>query len=390
MVLAPHVAIVGGGIGGMCLAGLLQKHGISFTLYEQVSALGEVGAGLGLWSNAVRVLHHLGLQSELERVGRPMKLSEIVNKSGKVLRAVDVGRVVKEEGIKAPSYILHRAELHQLLRTVVDPARMVVGARCLGFTPQGKRVTLQFDGHPAAEADVVVGADGLRSRVRAQLWGEVEPDYGGEPCFRGVAEVDYPHTDYLRELQGDGQRAGICPLGGQRVYWWLTVPGPAGMLIPPAERQAYLMGRFAGWPHGLEQLIGATPSETILQNDLFDRPPLSRWSQGPVTLLGDAAHPTTPNLGQGACMAIIDAAVLTKALLTSPEVATALDQYEQTRRDETAAVVKLSRRWGKVGQWRGPVGTWVREWMVGLLPDSAVRATLVKQINTMPALSVVE
>ena len=183
------------------------------------------------------------------------------------------------------------------------------------------RVRLRDDPTPIA-GDLLVGADGLHSVVRRHVLGDGPPRYAGETIFRGIADLALPRPEICRELFGAGRRAAYYELGGGRVYWWATAPLPAGTEVPRAGRRAYLLEAFAGWAFDLPDVLAATPDDRILQNDIYDRPPARRWHRGRVVLLGDAAHPTTPNLGQGACMAIEDAVVLARALVEARDAAT--------------------------------------------------------------------
>ena len=177
--------------------------------------------------------------------------------------------------------------------------------------------------------DLLVGADGLNSVVRAHVLGDGPPRYAGETIFRGIAEAELDPPDVCREVLGAGQRAAFYDLGAGRCYWWATSPVPPGTAIPEAQRSAYLQERFARWPYGLPELFARTPSERILQNDIFDRNPARTWHRRRVVLLGDAAHPTTPNLGQGACLAIEDAVVLARAIARFDDCESAFSYYHR-------------------------------------------------------------
>jgi 2-polyprenyl-6-methoxyphenol hydroxylase-like FAD-dependent oxidoreductase len=157
-----------------------------------------------------------------------------------------------------------------------------------------------------------------------------------------------------REIFGHGRRAAYYALGDGRVYWWATAPLAQGHDVPASERGAFLRTAFADWAFGMPDIIARTPADRILQNDIFDRPAVRRWHRGRVVLLGDAAHPTTPNLGQGACMAIEDAIVLARAIALADDAPQAFARFHRQRRRRTASIVRLSRWWGRVGRWRHP------------------------------------
>src|SRR6185437_16206559 len=190
-----------------------------------------------------------------------------------------------------------------------------------------------------------------------------------------VAELDT-----LREIQGPGQRAAVHPVNENTVYWWVAYNAPANTPVPVEERHALLLKRCAGWPFILEQAIRGTPEEAILHNDLVDRAPIQRYARGPLALMGDAAHPTTPNLGQGANMAIDDAIVLARALHQERSLDDAWARYHRERLERTQLIVKRSWGFGRLCRWRSPVAVALRELMVRATPKSTMRSMLAWQI----------
>lgn len=374
------VAIVGAGIGGIALALALQKVGITCTIYEQASELKEVGSGVGLWCNAVRVLHRLGLAESLERIGRPMQRVEVNTRSGTPLNQISLSAVAEQYG--GQNYIVHRAELHRIMVDELQRLSARAGAApleiCLNTAVDGLETiegpapvyALRLRDGRRVQAELIVGCDGIHSRVREALWGAIKPDYSGETCWRLLVEAPgYQPLDVFREIQGVGLRAGICPLPGDRLYLWLTAIRLFGEKDPEVGRVEKLAQLFAGWPFELESLIRRASPEQVLRTDLCDRPPLPRWHRSNVTLLGDAAHPTTPNLGMGACMAIEDGMVLTRSLLQEGTLEAGLEAYERERLPRTSRIVRLSRFWGKTGQWQNPVAVWLREANLRWMPE---------------------
>jgi 2-polyprenyl-6-methoxyphenol hydroxylase-like FAD-dependent oxidoreductase len=162
-------------------------------------------------------------------------------------------------------------------------------------------------------------------------------------------------------IMGRGLAAGIHPVDGDFVTYRLAALAAEGERDRPEERRSALLARFANWPFGIPELIAATPQDAFLRTDLYDRPPLPTWSRGPVTLLGDAAHPTTPYLGQGACLAIEDAMVLARMLCSGDDIPSALHAYEWERVARTAAIVRRSRFWGSIQRWRHPLAVHCRD-----------------------------
>jgi 2-polyprenyl-6-methoxyphenol hydroxylase-like FAD-dependent oxidoreductase len=272
-----------------------------------------------------------------------------------------------ERRVGAPSVGIPRADLLRLLAGSVDPESIHVDAHCVGFrTEQGQVIVHFADGHEQ-QTELLVGADGLYSMIREQLLGQQPPRYSGYTCWRGVVLFEDRHVSpgISSETWGRGRRFGMLPIGNGRVYWYATLNCPAGEQDRPGEQKARLSRLFGGWRHPIGRLIEATEEEAILRNDLFDRRPVRHWGRGWVTLLGDAAHPPTPNLGQGACQALEDALVLARCLAEQREPVAALRAYEASRRKRSAAIIKQSALVGKIGQWEHPLLCWLRD---GLTP----------------------
>jgi len=257
---------------------------------------------------------------------------------------------------------MHRAALHAAISECVDPGSVRTDACVTSIEQDEAGVSVRVAGESTAiTGDLLVGADGLNSVVRAYVLGDGPPRYAGETIFRGITAATLDPPDVCREVLGAGQRAAFYDMGGGRCYWWATSPLPAGTHVPEAARSEYLQERFADWPYGLPALFARTPSERILQNDIFDRAPAPTWHRQRVVLMGDAAHPTTPNLGQGACLAIEDAVVLARTIARSSEHESALAQYYRVRASRTARITRLSHWWGRSGLWRAAPLVWLRD-----------------------------
>ncbi|MFC7337913.1 FAD-dependent monooxygenase [Haloferula chungangensis] len=375
-----EIAIIGAGIGGLSLAAELQLRGVPFQIYEQAEQLGEVGAGIGLWSNATRCLSKIGIDDDFwTKHGCEVHKAEIANPAGRVLSHCDVRPIVAK--LEAGSYIVHRADLHRALAEKVSSDSLSLRKSLVNLEAREDRAWLRFSDGSEASATIVVGADGLRSRVRSAVFGNQAPRYAGQTCYRGIADLRVKERHVLREIQGDGPRAAVIPLDDRRVYWWTTENVPEGGVRSSADEKSHLLRLYESWSFGVADAIEATPADAILRNDLYDRPPLTSWSKGPVVLLGDAAHPTTPNLGQGACMAIEDAHVLACLIAECGDPADAFSRYQSVRKARCEAIVKESRRFGWIGGWSSPMAVRLREAMMALTPEFVVRRTLEKNIR---------
>jgi 2-polyprenyl-6-methoxyphenol hydroxylase-like FAD-dependent oxidoreductase len=333
--------IVGGGIGGLAAAVALRRIGWRPLVFERAPEIAEVGAGLGLWANALHALRVLGLADAVTARGSVFERIRTLTPAGRVLGETPVGELARPLG--AVSLCVHRTDLQRCLADALDPGCMRTGAPCVGFDQEPDGVTARFADGRCERGALLVGADGIHSRVRARLDGDAPARYAGCTGWRGVARFrhDAVPPGLALSIVGRGAQAGLFHCGAGRMYWYVA------RNAPPAGDDAVL-GAFDVWYPPLREAIAATDAARILKNDIVDRPPLRRWGAGRVTLLGDAAHPTTPNLAQGACQAIEDAVVLAHALRAAPDVATGLRLYERRRRRRTAMVTRQSWRLGRV------------------------------------------
>jgi 2-polyprenyl-6-methoxyphenol hydroxylase-like FAD-dependent oxidoreductase len=373
--------IVGGGIGGMALAASLQKLGRDVLVLEQAPQLGEVGSGLGVLPGAVRALRAIGVSENLFTQAATLQLMRISNHKGRDLSRLDLTKLFAKLGENG--YIMRRTALHGALAACVSSSSIRTNARVSRVQERDNLVDVFVEGESAPmQADLVIGADGLRSVVRKYVLGESTPRYAGETILRGISEL--PTAPISREIFGPGRRLGYYNIGNNQTYFWATSPEPQGTQIAPQDRKKYLQDCFAGWAFDIPALIEKTPEDRILQNDIFDRPSASIWHKGRVVLLGDAAHPTTPNMGQGACMAIEDSVVLARSLTSSDSLEKSFRAYEQARVSRTSMITRLSKIWGHVGLWDSQGLMWFRDAFYGLTPDAVFARILQDQYSYHP------
>jgi 2-polyprenyl-6-methoxyphenol hydroxylase-like FAD-dependent oxidoreductase len=258
--------------------------------------------------------------------------------------------------------VMHRAELLAELARHVDPESLHLDCECIAFTQDHEGVTARFRNGETTRGDALIGADGLRSVIRTGLFGEQAIRYAGYTAWRSVVGFEAPDKLMMTETWGRGRRFGIVPMSHGRVYWFATLNAIEGARDPDVA------SLFRGWHEPIEALIAASKPDSILSNDVCDMDPLPRWSNRRVTLMGDAAHPMTPNLGQGACQAIEDAVVLAACLKTNATVGGALLQYERRRMARTKQIVLSSRRLGAMAQAENAVVCLVRDAAMRLTP----------------------
>ncbi|MGI5501950.1 FAD-dependent monooxygenase [Lentzea sp. CA-135723] len=325
--------VVGGGIGGLAAAVSLRRTGWEVEVRERVAAFGEIGAGVGVMPNAMRALEWMGVDAEIRRLGTPRVSGGVRASGGRwLVHLPDVG----QEKVIA----MHRADLHGVLLRALPSSVLFNDAE----------VTRSDE----LDADLVVAADGIDSRLRAELFPDAPaPEYAGATAWRGVAPGPYDLP--ISQTLGPGGEAGILPLGDGRVCWYVACVAPARADLDP-------VALFADWHDPLPGLVSSTPD--VIRHDIYQLPLLPAFVKGRVALLGDAAHAMTPYLGQGACMALEDA-------VTLAAVNGDLARYDALRRPRTQAVWKGSRMAGRFGiEMRSPIALALRNFAFRVLPPS--------------------
>lgn len=371
------ILIIGAGIGGLALANALQRKGIEYKLYERAPALRAEGAGITLWANAMRMLEHIGLADEVRQYSLEDFCGTISTWQGKCLLRQSPEDMRRNYG---EFVALHRSDLIKVLRSHLDDSSLHTSQQFHSYSTEGEKLVARFSNGQSeqlVEGRCLVGCDGLHSAVRAQMLGEQKPLYSGYTCWCSV--IAFPHERLLPgEQWGSGARFGQVPLGNGLVYWFATKNAPEAQRAPQGEKQE-LQKIFGNWHPSVRELIEVSDDEHILRNDIYDRQPLDRWSNGCLTLLGDAAHPMTPNLGQGGCQALEDAVVLAECLAKEKNIKLALKQYEVQRSKRTRVILLQSRTAGDIAQWEQPFAVWLRNsvFKVGLNAIFAKRVSAI-------------
>jgi 2-polyprenyl-6-methoxyphenol hydroxylase-like FAD-dependent oxidoreductase len=362
-----RVIIIGSGIAGLSAAIALRKVGVDVTVYERAPELREVGAGISLWANAMRALDYIGAGDSVRERSLRMVRSEMRARNGrKVQMGIDSAALEKKFGLPELVRMIHRADLVAALGSHLPPGTARYGHECVAVEDFEGRPRVRFANGHADEADAVIGADGIRSVVRAATLGPQEPRYSGYTCWRGIAPRPAGvEPGYIGEWWGRGKRVGITTIPGDRVYWFAVENAPQGRHVPDAK--AHLAAAFADWAEPVPAMLAATPADHVIHADIIDRPPVQTWSKGRVGLVGDAIHPTTPNFGQGGCMAVEDSVVLARHFAREKEPARALEAFAAERRPRTSAIVNESWKFGKLAQKEGALTCRFRDAAFGVL-----------------------
>jgi 2-polyprenyl-6-methoxyphenol hydroxylase-like FAD-dependent oxidoreductase len=364
---------VGGGIGGLAAGIALRRVGIESVVLEQAPRLEAVGAGLGLAANAMQALDRIGVGDGVRARGLA---------TGRLVACKPNGATLVDIPLEGREMLgVHRADLQEVMAGELGDV-LRLGAVCVGVRDED-RVAVTLEGGEQLEGEVLVGADGLRSRTRAWLLDDGPPRYAGYTGWRAVAELE---SESLRgrmtETWGRGVRFGLIPIGRGRVYWFVSESRdePEAPVVP--ARKAELSRFVEGWHEPIQAAVAATPEDAITGTGIYWRKPVQTWGRGRVTLLGDAVHPMTPDLSQGAAQALEDAVVLAASLRDASEPAAGLRAYEAARRKRAAQIVRRSFQAGRLAQSSGALGAGFRNLLIGSLPNRLHGIQQAKLVDT--------
>jgi 2-polyprenyl-6-methoxyphenol hydroxylase-like FAD-dependent oxidoreductase len=334
--------VIGAGIAGLATAVALQRRGHDVTILESRSDTTS-GAGISIWPNALAALDHVGLGDAVRETGGRVTAGALRWRNGAWLRHPSRERIVKALG--EPLVVVRRSALNDVLSGALATGAVHYGvtAKEIELTTDGVRVTLSDS--TAREVAAVIGADGTHSVVARYLNGPLRNRYAGYTAWRGIADSTIDPV-LAGETLGAGIECGHVPLGPDHTYWFATERAPEGRVAPDGEL-AYLKTKFASWAEPIPTLLAATEPGIVLHNDLYDRDQARVWSKGPIVLVGDAAHPMRPHLGQGGCQGLEDAAILAGFVDQTDDLSTAFARFAKFRRPRVQALVRESARIGR-------------------------------------------
>lgn len=356
--------ISGAGIAGLAAGIAVRRAGLEVEIFERSAQLQEIGAGLMIWPNGARALRSLGVEPRQLEV----KKVTLSNWHGRRLTEMPVETAYRRYG--AGVSFVHRADLQAALAESFGSAGLHLGSEVRGFVEQGTQIDLALRDGTVATGDLLVGADGLRSPVRRQLLGDGEPTYLGSTIWRGLTAsegMDLPLGCGIN-WWGRGSEFLAFHLAGDVIYWAGVTKEPQGEKPGPGGHKKDLLDRFGEWAQPVPELISATKDDAIVRNDMYDRPPAPHWSRGRVTLAGDAAHPMSPNQGQGACQALEDGVALGGSLQQTSSVVEAFQLYERRRVQRANREVTMSRQATRGVQLDNPVLCAIRDGFMSLMP----------------------
>lgn len=357
------INIIGAGIGGLTTAVALQQKNIATQIYEQSEVLKPVGAGILLANNAMQVYDRLGLKEELEAAGNAIAKLKVVNCQLKPYSTIDLQSFEKKYRVK--NIAIHRGELQNLLVSKVESS-LRLDHRLNKIEQSEDSYTLSFDKQATIKVNNILGADGINSTVRKQFFKSEIRD-SGQTCWRGISKFTLPtkHLYEFNESWGKNKRFGFAQIGEEMVYWFAVI----GKNIEVDDSFAGLQTQYSEFHPLVKEIIANTESKKIHVAKLEDLKPMKTWYQKRLCLIGDAAHATTPNLGQGAGQAIEDAYYLAEYLAQN-DLEIAFQKFQKHRMPKVNQIVNTSWSIGNIAHWKNPVARTLRNSIMKMMPAS--------------------
>ncbi len=370
------VTIIGGGIAGLTTAIALEKIGIKTTIFEAAPEIKAVGAGIGLGANAIKAFQYLGIADEILKAGRLLEAFTVYDQAGKPITHTDSKAVSAKYG--ADNFTIHRAVLHEILLSKIDPYSIETNQKAVDIEQKEDSIIIKFQSGMTYETDYLIVADGIHSPIRQKLLPNSKPRYAGYTCWRGVIDNSELNLTEASETWGAAGRMGILPMANNKIYWFACVNAPQNDPTMKAYQIADVQRIFKDFHTPISEVLAHTKQEQVMRNDIIDLEPISQYAFNNIVLIGDAAHATTPNLGQGACQAIEDAVILADEIKANENMAIAFENFEKRRLKRTHYVVNTSRVMGKVAQLQNTLLMGLRNAAFRLLPASVNERQLSK------------
>ena len=365
--MGKQILVIGAGISGLATAVALQRRGHEVTVIE-VRTDTSSGAGISIWPNALAALDEIGVGDAVREAGGRVTAGALRWRDGTWLRHPAPERLVKALG--EPLVVIRRSALANVLADALADGTVHAGLSALELVTTTDGVRVALSDSTMRDAAAVIGADGTHSIVARHLNGDLAHRYAGYTAWRGVAS----HTidpDIAGEVLGPGVEFGHVPLGADRTYWFATERAPEGHVAPQGEL-SYLQARFASWADPIPAVLAATDPDDVLRNDLYDRDQGRQWSRGPVVVVGDAAHPMRPHLGQGGCQGLEDAALLARFVDGADDLAAAFARFAAFRCRRIRPLVRESKLIGQIVNLRPAFLSGLASRATVLMPEARV------------------
>ena len=366
--------IVGGGIAGLTAAIAFEQIGIEAEVFEASPKLEPIGAGIWMAPNAMQVFDRLGIADEVKAAGKVLWSVRVCDKRFRVIQTSDLTAAEKEFGFSIVA--IHRGTLQKILLSRLKSEKIHCGYVFDSFNTDGQKVNVQFQNGQVTTGNLLIGADGVHSKVRGQLFGNKPLRYSGLTCWRGITKFAlndaFKATSF--ELWGGRNRFGFSEITEDTVYWYAASKAQSGKTLSGELARKYLTDQFKDFASPVVDLIESTDPQKMIHTDLCDLPPTRPWAKENICLIGDAAHPMTPNLGQGGAQAIEDAFLLSKELSGETSTAKALHRFEARRFKKIQKIVNDAYFFGKLAHME--TGSKFRNLVLRLIPQGAAQRSM--------------
>ncbi|WP_027372432.1 FAD-dependent monooxygenase [Chryseobacterium sp. UNC8MFCol] len=355
------ISIIGAGIGGLTLGNVLKQHQYDFTIYESAHEIKPVGAGIMMAVNAMQVFDRLGLKEKIESAGNKIHRITIADESLRTISQTEILDLEKQ--YNSCNVAIHRAELQRILAENLKTEDILLN-HSLQKIEKKENYIINFENGTRIETKVVFGADGIKSKVRNQILKTGTIRSANQKCWRGLVDFELPEKYHQEafEMWGKGKRFGLVKISDKKVYWYACINEKS------FSRHAMISDIFSDFDSLVLQIIDSTAKENIICNTISDLSPIPDWYTENLCLIGDAAHATTPNMGQGACQAIEDAYIIGRLLEKTDDFNVIFEEFQKIRRKKVDYIVNTSRNIGKISQWEK--GNTLRNFFMRLIPDS--------------------
>ncbi len=367
------ISIVGGGIAGLTTAIALNQLGIRSEIYEQAKEFNEVGAGIMLQPNALKILDQLGLGTNIREKGMEIIRGEITDRNLIPLRKTKASMIQDNSGNKIVT--IHRGRLQKVLFDALPPQTVHFHHSYKSHNVHSEKINIQFKSK-SIDSDILIGADGIHSKVRKEIFPNSSLRYARQTCWRGIANIQLPTHFQKSSIEAWGRkiRFGFSQISPHEVYWFAVCNTHEYKSESKETSKETLLKMFRYFHPIVTEMIEQTELSKIIKDDISDLRRLSAWSSGRVCLIGDAAHATSPNMGQGGCQGIEDAYYLSHLLARTGKYDVAFEKLEQLRREKVDYVVNNSWRLGKMAH--SDTGQIIFKLILKLMPDKVMKSQL--------------
>lgn len=373
------IAIIGGGIAGLTTAIALQQIGVSCTIYESAPALKPVGAGIVLAGNALKAFEKLGLKPAILAKGRLLKTFSILDQKGKIITRTNSAAI--HEKYASDNFSIHRADLHQVLRDQLPPENLHLNKVFLSFEKAGDKIILHFKDSEPEETNYLLACDGIHSVIRTSLLPQATPRFAGYTCWRAVVNMPHLTLNEATETWGITGRFGIVPLPSGKIYFFACLPTLSNNTDLKKYSIADLLDSFKNFHSPIPEVLTHALHEQLICNNICDLKPLKHFAYRNILLLGDAAHATTPNMGQGACQAIEDAVILNLEWQKGGLIEDVFRRFEKRRLERTRFISTQSRRIGQMAHLQNKFLATTRNLFMRIMPKSIKEQSIRKILD---------